>query len=71
MPRNRYYQGPPTDHFDGVRFFNPGQPSTDRGLPAMLRWKLAGGAARWPGSVPVTPAKDLAGGPKQAQSTTS
>ena len=57
MPRNRYYQGPPTDHFDGVRFFNPGQPSTDRGLPAMLRWKLAGGAARWPASVPVTPAK--------------
>lgn len=57
MPRNRYYQGPPTDHFDGTRFFNPGQPSTDRGLPAMLRWKLAGGAARWPASVPVTPAK--------------
>ena len=57
MARNRYYQGPPTDHFDGVRFFNPGQPSTDRGLTAMLRWKLAGGAAKWPVSVPVTPAK--------------
>jgi len=57
MARNRYYQGPTTDHFDGVRFFNPGQPSTDRGLTAMLRWKLAGGAAKWPVSVPVTPAK--------------
>ena len=57
MPRNRYYQGPPSDHYDGVRFFNPGQPSTDRGLTAMLRWKLAGGAAKWPTSVPVTPAK--------------
>ena len=57
MARNRYYQGPTTDHFDGVRFFNPGQPSTDRGLTAMLRWKLAGGAAKWPTSVPVTPAK--------------
>ena len=57
MQRNRYYQGPRTDHFDGVRFFNPGQPSTDRGLAAMLRWKLAGGAAKWPSSVPVTLAK--------------
>lgn len=57
MARNRYYQGSPTDHFDGVRFFNPGQPSTDRGLTAMLRWKLAGGAAKWPATVPVTPAK--------------
>lgn len=57
MPRNRYYQGPPSDHFDGVRFFNPGHPSTDRGLSAMLRWKLAGGAARWPRSVAVTRAR--------------
>ena len=57
MPRNRYYQGPPSDHFDGVRFFNPGQPSTDRGLAALLRWKLAGGAEAWPASVAVTPAR--------------
>jgi len=57
MPHNRYYQGPPSDHFDGTRFFNPGQPSTDRGLAALLRWKLAGGAARWPASVAVTPAR--------------
>lgn len=57
MPNNRYYQGPPSDHFDGVCFFNPGQPSTDRGLAAMLRWKLAGGAAKWPKFVPVTAAK--------------
>jgi L-ascorbate metabolism protein UlaG (beta-lactamase superfamily) len=57
MARNRYYDGPPTDHFDGVRFFNPGQAATDRGLRAVLRWKLAGGAATWPTSVPVVPAK--------------
>ena len=57
MPKNRYYQGPSSDHFDGVRFFNPGQPFTDRGLTAVLRWKLAGGAAKWPTSVPVTPAR--------------
>ena len=54
---SRYYQRSPSDHFDGVRFFNPCQPSTDRGLTAMLRWKLAGGRATWPNSVPVTPAK--------------
>ena len=57
MARNRYYQGPPSDHFDGVRFFNPGQPSTDRGLRDLLRWKLAGGAAKWPASVSVAQAK--------------
>ena len=57
MAKNRYYQGPPSDHFDGTRFFNPGQESTDRGLSALLRWKLAGVAARWPRSVAVTPAR--------------
>ncbi len=58
--RNRYYDGPPSDHFDGTRFFNPGQAGTDRGLRAVLRWKLAGGAVRWPRSVPVAPATPLA-----------
>ena len=57
MPQNRYYQGPPSDHFDGVRFFNPGQPPTDRSLGDVLRWKLGRGAATWPRSVPVTSAK--------------
>jgi L-ascorbate metabolism protein UlaG (beta-lactamase superfamily) len=57
MARNRYYDGPPSDHYDGTRFFNPGQASTDRGLSAMLRWKLAGGAAPWPRSVAVTTAR--------------
>jgi L-ascorbate metabolism protein UlaG (beta-lactamase superfamily) len=57
MASNRYYDGPPSDHYDGTRFFNPGQESTDRGLRAMLRWKLAGAAAKWPKSVPVMSAK--------------
>jgi L-ascorbate metabolism protein UlaG (beta-lactamase superfamily) len=59
MPRsrNRYYQGPVSEHFDGTRFFTPGQPSTDRGLVDVLRWRLTSAAARWPKSVPVTPAK--------------
>ena len=56
MTRNRHYTGPRSDHFDGVRFFNPGQPGTDRGLRDLLRWKLAGTAQRWPATVPVTPA---------------
>jgi len=57
MARNRYYDGPPSDHFDGIRFFNPGQASTDRGISDMLRWKLGGRAAKWPDSVPIVPAR--------------
>lgn len=60
MPRNRYYSGPPSDHFDGVRFFNPGRPPSDAGLGAVLRWKLANETARWPAEVPVVPAKPVA-----------
>ena len=32
MLANGYHQGPITDHFDGTRFFNPGQLTTDRSL---------------------------------------
>jgi L-ascorbate metabolism protein UlaG (beta-lactamase superfamily) len=49
---NPYYSGLPSDHFDGVRFFNPDHPDTDRGLRDLLRWKLKGTAAPWPRSVP-------------------
>ena len=51
--RNRYFGGPPSDHFDGVRFFNPGQVQPDRTLIDVLRWQAAGGRARWPKSVEV------------------
>lgn len=52
MPeRNRYYRGPVTDHFDGVRFFNPQHPDTDRSFGQMLQWKLHEKAATWPKSV--------------------
>jgi L-ascorbate metabolism protein UlaG (beta-lactamase superfamily) len=49
MAGNRYYDGPPSDHFDGTRFFNPGgiepRPFTD-----VLRWRFGGGSERaaWP-----------------------
>lgn len=49
---NDYYDGPVSDHFDGVRFFNPDHPDTDRSFGDMLRWKLREKAARWPKSVP-------------------
>jgi L-ascorbate metabolism protein UlaG (beta-lactamase superfamily) len=51
MTRNRYYSGPPSDHFDGVRFFAPGG-SRDRGLPDLLRWRFGERRARWPKTFP-------------------
>ena len=42
---------PPSDHFDGKRFFNPGDAPARRGLPQVLRWRLTGDRARWPASV--------------------
>lgn len=54
---NRYYQGPKSDHFDGTRFFNPGQPKTDHSLVEVLRWKLGNRPTPWPASVPVTPVR--------------
>ena len=48
---NRYYTGPISDHFDGVRFFNPDHPDTDRSFRQMLRWKLGEKASRWPKAV--------------------
>lgn len=52
MPVNPYYSGPESDHFDGTRFFNPGHPTTDRGIPDLLRWRMTGKRQPWPASVP-------------------
>jgi L-ascorbate metabolism protein UlaG (beta-lactamase superfamily) len=53
MPKtNKYYAGSPSDHFDGLRFFNLDQLDTDRSLADVLRWKFKETAARWPASVP-------------------
>jgi len=62
MPRskNPYYSGPPGNHFDGLRFFNPDHPDTDRSLREVLRWKLKGTAARWPRSLHVRQAVPVA-----------
>ncbi len=66
MPRslNPYFSGPPSDHFDGVRFFNPEHPGTDRGVGELLRWKLRERAAPWPRLVPaqqIVPDASVAG----------
>jgi glyoxylase-like metal-dependent hydrolase (beta-lactamase superfamily II) len=49
---NRYYSGPPSDHFDGQRFFNPHHPNTDRSLLQLLRWRFGGKRATWPATIP-------------------
>ncbi len=60
MPkRNPYHSGPVSDHFDGVRFFNP-DGSAPKGMRDMLRWQFGGGRQVWPRAVPVVPAKPAA-----------
>ncbi|SMC88648.1 MBL fold metallo-hydrolase [Rhizobium sp. RU36D] len=48
--RNPYYSGPQSDHFDGVRFYNPGgvEPGSFRDL---LRWQFNGQRSKWPKAV--------------------
>lgn len=54
--KNRYYEGPITDHFDGVRFFNP-DGSPPKGFRDLLRWRMGESPAEWPDQVPIVPAK--------------
>jgi L-ascorbate metabolism protein UlaG (beta-lactamase superfamily) len=49
--RNRYYAGPTSDHFDGVRFFNPGGPQP-KGPGAFLKWQLGDSGEVWPAGYP-------------------
>jgi L-ascorbate metabolism protein UlaG (beta-lactamase superfamily) len=39
---------PASDHYDGKRFFNPGVPTSSRGLLEVLRWRLRGERSAWP-----------------------
>ncbi|HEX8241826.1 MAG TPA: MBL fold metallo-hydrolase [Allosphingosinicella sp.] len=54
-----YYEGPPTGHFDGERFFNPapGPASAVHGGPARFLNRFIGSSerSRWPEQVPVRP----------------
>ncbi|WP_301048295.1 MBL fold metallo-hydrolase [Vannielia sp.] len=56
MRGNRYYNGPVSDHFDGLRFHSPGQPTTDKSLGDLLRWQWSAKRAKWPKEVAITPA---------------
>jgi L-ascorbate metabolism protein UlaG (beta-lactamase superfamily) len=48
---NRYYDGPVSDHFDGVRFSDPdGVPP--KGFADMLRWWTGPAKAQWPAWAP-------------------
>jgi L-ascorbate metabolism protein UlaG (beta-lactamase superfamily) len=52
-PRNPYYSGPVTDHFDGLRFLSPGRANfRDKSLTDLLKWNLGGGKESWPAAFP-------------------
>ena len=51
MVSNRYYTGPISDHFDGIRFFNPGG-EEPKGLGGLLKWRFNGKSVAWPKSYP-------------------
>jgi len=55
---NPYHSGPVSDHFDGVRFFNP-DGAAPRGFSDLLKWKFGGKQAAWPAAVksPFAPAR--------------
>jgi len=49
--RQRYYDGPPSDHFDGTQFVDPhGTPP--RSVFELMRWRLSRGGADWPAWAP-------------------
>ncbi len=47
----RYYDGPVSDHFDGVRFVDPGGAAPKSPLN-LLRWWASNRRAEWPASAP-------------------
>lgn len=48
---NRYYSGPPSDHFDGTLFFNPNGKPPGR-FSDLLKWQLGGERSKWPAAQP-------------------
>ncbi len=48
---NRYYSGPPSDHFDGALFFNPDGKPPGR-FTDLLKWQLSGERSKWPAANP-------------------
>lgn len=54
---NAYYQGPVSDHFDGLRFFNPGGPNVGHFGKVLRMWATERYAA-WPEAYP-SPFRDV------------
>jgi L-ascorbate metabolism protein UlaG (beta-lactamase superfamily) len=50
--RNPYYDGPVTDHFDGVRFSNPPGGPSMKPITEFLKWQVSGGREDWPDAYP-------------------
>lgn len=48
------YNGPVSDHFDGVKFHNMG-PFALRGLGAILKWRFTSHRLPWPEVIPIVP----------------
>ncbi|MGU3538222.1 MBL fold metallo-hydrolase [Methylobacterium sp. A54F] len=48
---NPYYDGPKSDHFDGLRFHAPEQ-AADKDLVDVLRWQFARSGESWPARFP-------------------
>jgi len=48
---NAYYEGPASDHFDGVHFFNPSG-VRPKGAGAFLKWQFGERGEPWPSSFP-------------------
>lgn len=48
---NAYYAGPNSDHFDGIRFFNPGGPGP-KTFKQIIQWQFSGRAEPWPDAFP-------------------
>ncbi len=51
MPRNPYYNGPLSDHFDGTRFFIK-DITRDKTREELWRWRTGPKRARWPKATP-------------------
>jgi L-ascorbate metabolism protein UlaG (beta-lactamase superfamily) len=50
--RRAHHLGPPSDHFDGLRFFDP-KGTAGKGLADVLWWRLTSEHAEWPEAVPL------------------
>ena len=51
--KSRYYQGPVSDHFDGLHFSNPWDTAEPKGFLDVLRWKMNSTRAEWPETFPI------------------